>query len=257
MDRWKAMNTLKCLLVLLCTISAQPALAHSPYFGQSEQLPLNEGKTFALKLLYGDGIFASDPVRAIVVDRELRVRALSPLALKLHIICRLPENERPCVVYDRLTGLVYQPDPETWETGPVIEAYGRPLQDAYPEHMGVAFGFKQRPATYFEIIRFEGDKIKSNPLLAGLTFLWWLLITLLLAPLFWRLYRNMRRIRTCAVSGVSLVFLRLAGATALLLVTFGWREWEPYSLYYAGFFALLASAIGLIVTHPRKAADFE
>lgn len=243
------MNRLSALLIFLCLLCAEQALAHSPYYTQSEQIQVNESESVTVKLLHGDGIIAGDPVRAIVVDSDLRVRAVSPLALKLHIVCHQQEGQRICAVYDSVSSLIYELDPESWAIGPVIEDQGRPLGTAYPEDMGQNFGFRQRPASYFEIMKYEGDKIKSYPILALVTLLWWTLIASLIVPPLYRICRNKGRIQSVTINTVVLALLRTGAAIALLFVTIvGWA-WEPYSLYFAGFFALIGLFITLLLSH--------
>jgi hypothetical protein len=162
----------RLILLSVFLLNAGQAFAHTPYYTQVEKLEVQDGEVFSLKLLHGDGIIAGDPVRAIIVDRELRVRAVSPLAVKLHIFCEQQGGRRRCSVYDSVTAVVYQLDPSSWAFGPAIEEQGKPLRTAYPEDMGQNFGFAQRPATLLEIIRFEGDKVISFPIVAGLSLIW-------------------------------------------------------------------------------------
>ncbi len=251
------MNVLKISLFFLYFSCTQQAFAHCPYYTQHEPLVTSEGSPIAIKLLHGDGIIGGDPVRAIVVDSDLRFRAISPLGRKLHIVCRQKENDRLCVVYNSVSNLVYELDHENWVIGSIIEDQGRPLHTAYPEEMGQGFGFKHRPATYLEIIKYEGDKIKSYPLLAGLTLLWWTLIALSFASLLWRLLQNKGRIKSITTQAAALILLRIMGAATLLSLTLAGWIWEPYSLYFAGFFAVLGTLLALIFTRPRQANNLQ
>ncbi|MCV6825067.1 MULTISPECIES: hypothetical protein [Halocynthiibacter] len=233
-------------------MNAVQAFAHAPYYTQVEKLELQDGEIVSLKLLHGDGIIAGDPVRAIVVDSDLRVRAVSPLALKLHIFCEQQDGIRRCRVYDTVTAAVYRLDPSSWALGPVIEELGKPLRTAYPEDMGQNFGFAQRPATLLEIIRFEGDKVISFPIMAGLSLIWWTLTALLYTPLAWRLYLNKGRLQPSNLSSVLLILLRLGGVAGFLSIALvGWA-WEPYSIYYASFFALLGLIVALFLSRPKR-----
>lgn len=239
------------LLSILLTIAGQ-VLAHAPYYTQVEKLEVQDGEGLSLKLLHGDGIIAGDPVRAVVVDSEFRVRAISPLALNLHIFCEQQEGSRRCSIYDSVAAVVYQLDLSSRALGPVIEEQGKPLRTAYPEDMGQNFGFAQRPATLLEIVRFEGDKVMSFPLVAVLSLIWWTLTALLYAPLAWRLYLNKGRLQPWNLSSVLLILLRLGGVAGLLFIAIvGWA-WEPYSIYYASFFALLGLIVALFLSRPKR-----
>jgi hypothetical protein len=209
------------LLLSIFLLNAGQALAYAPHYTQVEKFGVRDGEVFSLKLLHGDGIIAGDPVRAIVVDRDLRVRAVSPLALNLHILCKQQEGSRRCIVYDSVAAVVYQLDPSSWALGPVIEEGGKPLRTAYPEDMGQNFGFAQRSATLFEIIRFEGDKVISFPIVAGLSLIWWTLTALLYTPLAWRLYLNKGRLQPWNLSSVLLILLRLGGVAGFLFIALG------------------------------------
>lgn len=240
------------LLLSIFLLNAVQALAHAPYYTQVEKLEVQDGEILSLKLLHGDGIIAGDPVRAIVVDGELRVRAVSPLALNLHILCNQQEGSRRCIVYDSVAAVVYQLDPSSWASGPVIEDEGKPLRTAYPEDMGQNFGFAPRPATFLEIVRFESDKVISFPIVAGFSLIWWTLTALLYTPLAWRLYLNKGRLQPWNLSSILLILLRLAGVVGFLFIAIvGWA-WEPYSIYYASFFALLGLIAALFLSRPKR-----
>lgn len=240
----------RLIVLSVLLLNAGQALAHDPYYTQVKELQVQEGEVLSLKLLHGDGIIAGDPVRAVVVDSELRVRAASPLALNLHIFCE-KNGRRVCSVYDSVSAVVYQLDPTSWALGPVIEERGKPLRTAYPEDIGLDFGFAQRPATLLEIIRFEGDKVISFPILAGFSLIWWTLTALLYTPLVWRLYLHNGRIQPWSVSSVLLILLRFGGVVGFLFIAIvGWA-WEPYSIYYASFFAFLGLIVALFLSRPK------
>ena len=244
---------LRFMLILISVfhLNTGQALAHAPYYTQVEKLEVQNGEVFSLKLLHGDGIIAGDPVRAVVVDSEFRVRAVSPLALNLHIFCQ-HKGSRHCSVYDSVAAIVYQLDPTSWALGPVIEEQGKPLRTAYPEDMGQNFGFAQRPATFLEIIRFEGDKVLSFPIVAGLSLIFWTLTALLYTPLAWQVYLNKGHLKPWNLSSALLILLRLGGVVGFLFIAIvGWA-WDPYSIYYASFFALLGLIIALFLSRPKR-----
>lgn len=241
----------RLILFSIFLLNTGQALAHAPYYTQVEELEVQDGEALSLKLLHGDGIIAGDPVRAVVVDSEFRVRAVSPLALNLHIFCE-QNGSRRCSVYDSVSAVVYQLDPTSWALGPVIEEQGKPLRTAYPEDMGQNFGFAQRPATLLEIIRFEGDKVLSFPIVAGFSLIWWTLTALLYTPLAWQVYLNKGHLSPWNLWSVLLILLRLGGVVGFLFIAIvGWA-WEPYSIYYASFFALLGLIIALFLSRPKR-----
>ncbi len=64
------MSEFKTLSILLFMFYGQQVLAHAPYYTQSQQMQTAEFGSVELKLLHGDGIITTDPVRAIVVDSD-------------------------------------------------------------------------------------------------------------------------------------------------------------------------------------------
>jgi hypothetical protein len=70
------------LLLWLGTLIAlvQPGSAHSPYFSRSAEISLPDGSRGQLRLLHGDGIMASDPVRLVLLDPSGRLLARSEKA---------------------------------------------------------------------------------------------------------------------------------------------------------------------------------
>lgn len=240
------------LLLLLGLGIPVQAVAHSPYYSQTERIEVFEGKPAEIKLLHGDGIIAGDPVRAIIVDGESHLLAISPLATSLHISCVLQYRVRYCLAYDDISAVVYEPDLATLERGRIIEEDEKPVRDAYPEDMGESFGFKMRSATLMEIIRFEGDKIIAYPLVAASSLIWWTLTALLLAPQIWRLYPTKGIRRKWSASTIAADLLRLLCFAGLMFVAIFTWAWEPYSIYYAGFFATLGLLAALFLTRPKR-----
>ncbi|MDE4173277.1 hypothetical protein PXK01_03865 [Phaeobacter sp. PT47_59] len=236
--------------ISLFLLIAAPLGAHSPYYTQVEPLQ-PDGSGFALKLLNGDGVVGSDPVRAVIVDEAGHARAISPLGVSLHISCLRGEGTRRCVVYDGISAEVFEPDPGTWETRPVIEQDGKPMPTAYPEHMGQSFGFLVRSATWAEILLFEASKIISSPISACLALLWWTAIASLLTFTFWRIGRPDFR----GAATVLWAVLRLAAAAGLFSATVKAWGWAPYSPYYAAFFAMSGALCALVLTRPRQHAQ--
>ena len=67
------------LLLALATLFAfvDTGHAHRPYFTQSAKIALPDGKIGEMRLLHGDGIFFTDPVRVIVIDASGRLAGYS------------------------------------------------------------------------------------------------------------------------------------------------------------------------------------
>jgi hypothetical protein len=213
-----------------------------------QRIAAQDGTAYELKLLHGDGIIAGDPVRAVVVDGDGHAQAISPLAQNLHISCSQLDGLRRCSVYDGLSSKVFEPDPEAWAKWPRVEQAGKPLRTAYPEDMGKSFGFLVRSATWTEILRFEASSIISKPITSCLALLWWTAIASLLTLTFWRI----RQPDFWGAKSVIWAALRLGAAAGLLYVTLIAWVWEPYSPYFAGFFAVSGMLCALVLTRPRR-----
>jgi hypothetical protein len=104
-------------LAIGAALMIAPAAAHSPYFTQPETIVLPDGTTGQIRLLHGDGILRSDPVRAIVVDAEGRALARSPQSYAMAIRC---DGVRQCKVYDLNHLAVSTPDLTTFRVGGLI-----------------------------------------------------------------------------------------------------------------------------------------
>jgi hypothetical protein len=107
---------LTLILVALSGV-ANPAVAHSPYFTQVEKVTLPDGKPGEMRLLNGDGIFFSDPIRVLVLNSEGKPIALSPHSKSLVLVCN---KARECVGVDRETDRVFQLDPASFRVEDVV-----------------------------------------------------------------------------------------------------------------------------------------
>ena len=76
--------------LLLILLNANVAVAHSPYFSQSQTLHSTDHSSLSIKLLHGDGIIAADPARAVIVDATGNVRAVSMMSQRLASIVVAP-----------------------------------------------------------------------------------------------------------------------------------------------------------------------
>ncbi len=102
------------LFALAMLVAAQPAHAHSPYFTKTEKIALPDGTTGEIRLLHGDGVMRSDPVRAVIVDAEGRSLARSPQSYAMAIRC---SGTSRCTAYDLEHFTVSQPDPKSFRVG--------------------------------------------------------------------------------------------------------------------------------------------
>jgi hypothetical protein len=98
-------------MAIPCSISA---LAHSPFFTQTEKLALPGGETGEIRLIHGDGILGPDPIWTVVVNAEGWVIARSEQALATVIVCRA---EYRCHGFDLTRRLVLEPDPAAFRQG--------------------------------------------------------------------------------------------------------------------------------------------
>ncbi len=132
---------------------------------------------------------------------------------------------------------------EDWEIGPVAETGARLAPVMYPEDMDYEFGFAARPPTSWEIVRFEGARMKAYPLSAGLAVLWWTLIAMIIVPLLRSVATVERVEKLKTTAGIITTALRSGIAVLLLVLTYMSWVWVPSSLYSMGFYALAGSCI--------------
>src|SRR5882762_3169990 len=108
------------LLAFACVFASNAALAHRPYLSSERgPLVLDNGRSAELRLLYGDGIFRSDPVRPIVMGENGEIYALGPRGEAVVFAC----GQRDCRVFIfRATSLlpwVFILDRATFKSEPV------------------------------------------------------------------------------------------------------------------------------------------
>lgn len=151
-----------------------PALAHPPYYSQSESIAGVGDQITAIKLLHGDGIFIADPIRAVVVDQNGRLLAVSPMSLSLFLSCKGGGAAKNCFVYDEIYGRIYTPDKASWKASELLEEGGEP--NNYPEYLEEEYGFYQRKASLLEIVKHEALSIDSRPLTTVAAVIWWAII---------------------------------------------------------------------------------
>lgn len=92
-----AVLRLAAIVSLLTVVEVAPGTAHAPFFGQTEQIILPDGRVGEMRLLYGDGIIISNPARVIVLDSDNRLIGYSNETFSEHtIFC---SADRRCVGY--------------------------------------------------------------------------------------------------------------------------------------------------------------
>jgi hypothetical protein len=130
-------------------MAASPASAHRPYYTQIEKIRLPNGELGEVRLLNGDGIFFTDPVRPIIVDQHSRLVARGPKALSLAVSC---DNDHRCVIVDLWKSRVLELDPASFRQGPLQPAVTRgPTDDWNLEDGDESWGFSTRDATSDEM----------------------------------------------------------------------------------------------------------
>lgn len=106
-------NRFRKLFALLAVLfgNVGPAAAHRPYVTQIEKIALPDGTVGEMRLLHGDGIIISDPVRAIVVGADGRLRARSVHTWAMVLMC--PRVDR-CRAIDLHKNRAYEIEPVTF-----------------------------------------------------------------------------------------------------------------------------------------------
>lgn len=232
---------------ILSGVFCGPAVAHSPYFSQSETFFAGQHQAVTLKLLHGDGIFISDPVRAVVVDQGGTLLAASPSSAVLQIFCVNDDPQRQCLVYDELSLAVYQPAEAQWRDEGQLAKDGRPQR--YPEDIASDFGFDRRTATPSEVARFEIAGIPVSWKTKAAALAWWTLFWVLLLPAARHI---LGRDRPLTIRRIAVLMVQTAGA--LLMIPVAAYAWllAPYSVVYLAFVVIGGAMIAHMLTRWRK-----
>jgi hypothetical protein len=106
------------LLVFAMLFAAEASQAHSPYFTKFEKIALPDGTTGEIRLLHGDGVILSDPVRVMILDAQGRPLARSPWAFAMLLDCDRGHRCR-AFNFDRL--LIHQPNPAAFRAEPALD----------------------------------------------------------------------------------------------------------------------------------------
>jgi hypothetical protein len=216
---------------------SNPALAHSPYFTQTESFALPNGETGEIRLINGDGILGPNPIWTVVINSQGTVIARSEQAVQMVIVC-LPEHR--CHGFNLIRRLVLEPDPATFKQGPdALDVWGV-IGDV---RRGDGWGFRERPATAIEVI-------EATIALAGnniLTFL----VPFIAAALVIIVFLNLRqwpprRSRLTWLIWIGAVVLRLAIAAILLAISLAWALFDALPLYV--WLAFAATGAGSMLT---------
>ena len=130
-----------CLLV-----ASSPAFAHRPYYTQVEKIRLPNGDIGEVRLLNGDEIMVADPVRAVIVDPQNKLLALSPKTHAMAVSC---DADRHCLIVDLIHDRVFELDPATFASGPTQPSVspGERTEDWDLESASGNWGFVVRAAT--------------------------------------------------------------------------------------------------------------
>jgi hypothetical protein len=140
-----------CVLALGCPIASAPAFAHRPYYSQIESIHLADGEIGQVRLLHGDGIFFTDPVRPLIVNSKGQLVARGPKAHSIVISC---SGDRRCLIVDLWEERVYDLEPGSFRQGPVQPAVrdGDRTDDWDLEDDDENWGFAMREASARELL---------------------------------------------------------------------------------------------------------
>lgn len=246
-----------CISVLFLLLSSgllSPALAHPPYFGQTKSIDHPDFGTATLSVLYGDGVFFSDPARVVVFDTDGRLLAATRLSSQLTIFCDDQHRSTHCFVYDGARGLILEPDFDTWKPGMLITEGGQtPI--AYPDYMDIDIaidqGFSQRPPSFVERASIEAEGVLNAPFTTFLAVVWWVLAWSSITHLLWALKFHGWNIFPVSVWSVLSAILNIFVFVLMSLLTaYGWIL-QPYSFIYLLFVCITGLLMAAILTRRR------
>lgn len=152
-------------------VLAGPAAAHAPYFGAEKACVLPDGSPARLRLLFGDGILARDPVTLLLVDANDQVLAKSG---RLSNIILDQRNNGPCQGYVAVDGAILEADRTSLGSRPLPRAVVGVRDDSDAlwqiEADKRSWGFSTRPATWPETFRANLAAARQHPLQAVVAF---------------------------------------------------------------------------------------
>lgn len=224
------------------------AFAHSPYYTEEIDLTGLAGEKLSLKILNGDGIIVADPQQAIIVDDKGQLLAGSPVAEALSVFCSASAEVEECVVYDALSGMLYQPLPSRFEPHAIIEKNGRPT--TYPDYGTSVFGFAVRKASLREIARYEFLNLGKDPVITIFSVAWWTVLFRVGFPILTDV-RELYLGRKSVLEFVSLFIIRTSLIALILFLTFlGWIV-SFYSFWFLAFCAGSGFLLASLLFSPR------
>lgn len=144
------MSGMRVILIMLLAVAAMPAVenaqAHSPYFTKTEKIGLPDGTTGDIRLLHGDGIVMSNPVRAVILDAQGRAVARSHQTHAMAIRC---DGSRQCKAYDLNGFTVSTPEPESFRSGGLVSG----VQERWELEQGAeSWGFVTKRMSLGELV---------------------------------------------------------------------------------------------------------
>ncbi len=140
-----------CVCALGCVLASAPAFAHRPYYSRIESIRLATGEIAQVRLLHGDGIFFTDPVRPLIVNSKGQLVARGPKARSIVISCK---DNHHCLIVDLWNGRVYDLEPGSFQQGPLQPAVqdGDRTDDWNLEEGDESWGFTMRQASAREMM---------------------------------------------------------------------------------------------------------
>jgi hypothetical protein len=128
-----------------------PAFAHRPYYSTVAKISLPDGERGEVRLINGDGIIFTDPVRPLIVNSKGQLLARGPKARSIVVSCN--DDDR-CLIVDLWTERVYDLEPSSFQQGPMQPAVrsGDRTDDWDLEDGEESWGFTMRDASARELL---------------------------------------------------------------------------------------------------------
>jgi len=132
-------------------VASIPAFAHRPYYSTVAKIRLPDGGLGEVRLINGDGILFTDPVRPLIVNSSDQLLARGPKAHSIGISCT---DDDHCLIVDLWNERVYDLEPSSFRQGPVQPAV---RDDASTDNWDLedgdeSWGFTMREASARELL---------------------------------------------------------------------------------------------------------